>query len=303
MNLMRSILLAGSESQWLRQTAPRLGFVRKAVTRFMPGETLEEILPVAREYESQGVQTVFTKLGENVKDRDEARAVSDHYREVLAQVRAQGLATEVSVKLTQLGLDLDPDFCFENLLRIVEASEPSRPVWVDMESSPYVDVTLKLYEKVLAKHPHTGVCLQAYLYRTADDIRRLKEMGGAVRLVKGAYREPESVAFPKKADVDRNFYDLACQLLDSGMRTVMATHDTALIARICRYAEQRGLAKDSFAFTMLYGIQRAEQFRLAREGWRSKCLIAYGSYWFPWYMRRLAERPANVWFVAKNMIR
>jgi proline dehydrogenase len=301
MSVMRSILLAGSESQWLRETAPRIGFVRKAVTRFMPGESLEEILPVVQDYEKRGVQTVFTKLGENVKDRAEARAVSDHYLEVLRKVGALGLSTEASVKLTQLGLDLDPEFCFENTLRIVEASEPSRPVWIDMESSPYVDATLKLYENLLAQHKHVGICLQAYLYRTKDDIERLKQIGGAVRLVKGAYREPAEVAYPKKADVDENYFRLTEQLIDSEMPTVVATHDKALIARICTLADKKQ-ARDRVAFTMLYGIQSEEQFRLAKAGWRSKCLIAYGSYWFPWYMRRLAERPANVWFVAKNML-
>ena len=307
MSVMRSVLLAGAQSQWLRQQAPRYWFVRRTVSRFMPGETLDDALAAARELKNQSIGTVFTHLGENVTDPSEAERVTEHYLEVLRRVCALGLGTEVSVKLTQLGLDLDKELCSANLTRVIEQAGVNSVVWVDMEASGYVDVTLELYRRARLAYPNVGVCLQAYLYRTADDLARLMPLGPAVRLVKGAYKEPPDRAFPRKKDVDENFFALTQQLLSgearrAGVRAAIATHDCKLIARIVEFAESKRLPRDSFEFQMLYGIQRAEQHRLAREGRRSVVLIAYGSHWFPWFMRRLAERPANVLFVARNLL-
>lgn len=307
MGLMRSMLLVCSQSQWLRERATRLGFVRRAVSRFMPGETVEEALAAAKELKQQSLSTVFTNLGENVTDPAEADRVTVHYLGVLGRVRDMGLKTEVSVKLTQLGLDLDPELCYANLRRIIENAGPQSVVWIDMEASNYVDATLDLFRRARHAYPNVGVCLQAYLHRTAKDLASLIPLGAAIRLVKGAYKEPPEVAFPRKKDVDENFFSLTVQLLSeearaAGVRPAIATHDRKLIQRITHYAGSKGLGSDRFEFQMLYGIQREEQLRLAREGWKSVVLIAYGSYWFPWYMRRLAERPANVLFVLRNLL-
>lgn len=307
MAILRSLLLAGSQSRCLRNRLPRCRFMRNAVSRFMPGEEIDDALRAAQELKETGIRTILTHLGENVTDAQEAERVTNHYLDVLDRIPALGLPTEVSVKLTQLGLDLDKELCYANLAKINERAGPKSTVWIDMEASQYVSVTLELYRRVRSVNPTAGVCLQAYLYRTADDLASLLPLGAAIRLVKGAYKEPPDRAFPKKKSVDENFFDLSKQLLGdpargAGVRAAIATHDCKLIRRIIEHATAMGLSKDGFEFQMLYGIQRAEQVRLANEGWRSVVLIAYGSYWFPWYMRRLAERPANVWFVARNLI-
>jgi proline dehydrogenase len=303
---MRSFFLACSQSTWMRERATRYPFVRRAVSKFMPGETADAALTAAKTLQEASIGSVFTHLGENIKDPAEAERVTNHYIEVLDRIRALGLKTEVSVKLTQLGLDLGPDLCCQNLRRIVGHAGDRSVVWIDMEASNYVDATLDLYRRTLAEFPNTGVCVQAYLHRTREDVEGLIPLGGAIRLVKGAYQEPPEIAFPRKADVDENYFTLAQLLLGSEarshrLRPALATHDVKLIRRIIEWAESQGLGKSSFEFQMLYGIQRAEQLRLARQGWKSVVLIAYGSYWFPWYMRRLAERPANVLFVLRSM--
>jgi proline dehydrogenase len=305
--MMRGVFLWASENRWLRERLPRHRFARRSVARFMPGEELGDALAAAQTLQNQGLKTVFTKLGENIRDREEAEEVRDHYLQVLGEIETAGLAAEISVKPTHLGLDLSKKLCFENLQPLIERAGKNRIVWIDMESSPYVDPTLELYRRAREAYTNVGVCLQAYLYRTAKDLESLKALGPAIRLVKGAYREPSSVAFPRKKDVDRNYFELSKDLLSeasrgAGVRTAIATHDRSLIRRIAEHALASGLSKQDFEFQMLYGIQREEQLRLAREGWRSTVLIAYGSYWFPWYMRRLAERPANVWFVIRNML-
>jgi proline dehydrogenase len=253
------------------------------------------------------IGSVFTRLGENITDRAEANEVTEHYLGVLDHIRELGLAGEVSVKLTQLGLDLSPDLAFENLVRIIQHAGTASVVWIDMEASNYVDVTLDLFRRARSQYANTGICVQAYLYRTAKDLESLVPMGSAVRLVKGAYQESPDVAFPRKSDVDENYFKLVRQLLSEQarshrVRAAFATHDVKLIRRIIGYAQSENLGKSSFEFQMLYGIQREEQLRLAREGWKSIVLIAYGSFWFPWYMRRLAERPANVFFVLRNLL-
>jgi proline dehydrogenase len=305
--MMRGVFLWAAENRWLRERLPRHRFARRSVARFMPGEDLRDALTAARNLQDLGLRAVFTKLGENIRDRAEADEVREHYLEVLGEIEKTDLGAEISVKLTHLGLDLSKDLCFENVRRLIERAGKNRIVWIDMESSPYVDRTLELYRRARQAYPNVGVCLQAYLYRTAKDLAALKELGPAIRLVKGAYKEPATVAFPRKRDVDRNYFELSKELLSdeslrAGVRTAIATHDRQLIRRISEHALASGLTRQDFEFQMLYGIQREEQLRLAREGWRSAVLISYGSYWFPWYMRRLAERPANVWFVVRNML-
>ena len=308
MGLMRSLLLAGSESPWLRRHAPHLPFIRKAVTRFMPGEKLEDALRAAAELRQQGISAVLTELGENVTDAAHADEVTRHYADALTKVDARELDCHISVKLTQLGLDVDEARCLANLRSLVAyAKEHNTFVWIDMEQHAYVDATLQTYRRVLAEFPNVGVCLQAYLYRTGNDLRSLIPLGGGVRLVKGAYREGANVAYPKKRDVDDNFLALARLMIGpdaraAGLRAVFGTHDPRLVKSIQDHMGATRLPRESVEFHLLYGIQRAEQARLARERYRVRVLISYGEHWFPWYMRRLAERPANVLFVAKSML-
>jgi proline dehydrogenase len=273
----------------------------------MPGERLEDAMTAAAAQQRQGIGTIFTKLGENVTRAEEAEEVTRHYLGVLDAVQAAGLRAEISVKPTQLGLDLDREMCFTNLHRLVERAEArGNFVWIDMESSPYVDPTLDLFRRARTGSPRVGVALQAYLYRTAQDVESLVPLGAAIRLVKGAYLEPASVAYPKKADVDENFYRLACRLLAAdaqraGGRLHIATHDPVLAGRLAAFVDAQRVPREAYEYAMLYGIQRSLQQRLVADGRSLRVLIAYGEYWFPWYMRRLAERPANVWFVVKNI--
>jgi len=306
MAFVRSLLLAASQNVWLREHAVKYPFVRRSVSRFMPGETLDAALEAARTLQQKSIGTVFTHLGENVADRTEARRVAEHYLEVLARVHELKLPAEVSVKLTQLGLDLSRDFCFENFERIIQQENGNSIVWVDMEASNYVDITLELYRRALKNFSNVGICLQAYLYRTKKDLADLLPLKPSIRLVKGAYKEPASIAFPKKSDVDENYFTLAEEMLRAKIagqcpRAAFGTHDVPLIRRLSDYVRARGLPASDLEVQMLYGIQRAEQERLAREGSRSIVLVAYGSYWYPWFVRRLAERPANLWFMVRNV--
>ena len=306
---MRALFLAASENRWLRERGVRAPFVRRAVSRFMPGETFDDMLEAARALPAQGIQSVFTRLGENVADLGEARAVADHYVEGIEKIRAIGLDCEPSVKPTQLGLDINRDEARQHLRRIAEQAQAAgRYLWIDMEQSPYVDVTLDLTEELRSSFSAVGVCLQAYLHRTRQDLARMLKSGVGVRLVKGAYREPAAVALAAKRDVDANYLSLGRMMLDDHARggrsrVVFGTHDTQLIADLIAHAHSTRVPQGSYEFHMLYGIQREEQQRLAAAREHVRVLIAYGTYWFPWYMRRLAERPANVWFVVKSVLR
>jgi proline dehydrogenase len=304
--MLRAVFLKASDNRWLREHGVRAPFVRRAVSRFMPGETFDDMLRAANELRPQRLDTVFTRLGENVTDLAEAQAVADHYLDAVVRIQALGIDCQPSIKLTQLGLDIDRHEAIEHGRAIAaRAQAAGNYIWIDMEQSGYVDVTLEITETLKREFPDIGVCLQAYLRRTAADLDRMQRIGAGVRLVKGAYREPASVAFAEKREVDDNYLALAKTMIDragaSGSRPVFGTHDTRLIAAICDYARSKGAAPGTYEFHMLYGIQRGEQLRLAKAGERVRVLIAYGTYWFPWYMRRLAERPANVWFVAKSV--
>jgi proline dehydrogenase len=305
MSLMRRAILKASASPWMRKNASRYGVLRRSVTRFMPGETIDDALAAARQLADKGIATLVTHLGENIEERAEAEAVTQHYFGVLEQIKAAGLPTEVSVKLTQLGLDLDRNFCYENLAALIQATPTDKTLWIDMEQSPYVDVTLEMYLRARNSYANVGVCVQAYLYRTEKDLDSLIAIGAAVRLVKGAYNEPAEIAYPRKADVDANYLQLAHRLLSpearkARVRAAIATHDRALIKSLIDWAAGQGVPKGVLEFQMLYGIQRAEQLRLAKEGYRFGVLISYGTFWYPWFMRRLAERPANLLFLARN---
>lgn len=307
MSLARTLLLKASDSVWLREHGTRAPFVRRAVSRFMPGESFDDMLVAARAMAERGVAAVFTRLGENVRDAAEADDVAAHYLDAVARVGAAGMDAEPSIKLTQLGLDIDRAFAFAHARRLaLAAHEAGSYLWVDMEQSPYVDRTLDLVRQLRDEIPRVGVCLQAYLVRTPEDLDDIIDRGIGVRLVKGAYNEPPTVAYPHKADVDDHYFTLSKAMLADPARArrgraVFGTHDIRLIARIREHAAATDVPQTAYEFHMLYGIHRAEQLRLAGDGARVRVLIAYGPYWFPWYMRRLAERPANVWFVAKSL--
>jgi proline dehydrogenase len=308
MSVARSLLLKASDSRWLREHGTKAPFIRRAVSRFMPGESFDDMLGAATEMSTRGVSSVFTRLGENVRDRAEADAVAHHYLEGIERVQASRLACEPSIKLTQLGLDIDREFAFAHLRALASRAQTTGSyLWIDMEQSSYVDVTLALTRQLAEEYPRVGVCLQAYLHRTREDVVELMGRGIGVRLVKGAYNEPATVAFPRKSDVDANYLALAQTMLEPGMRAsgaraVFGTHDLSLIATIRQHAALAHAKATDFEVHMLYGIQRAAQLSLAEDGVAVRVLIAYGAYWFPWYMRRLAERPANVWFVAKSLV-
>jgi proline dehydrogenase len=307
MSLMRKVLLAGSTNTWLRERAMKTAFVRRSVSRFMPGETIEDALRAAATLKADGITTILTKLGENVTTGAEAEEVTRHYLEVLDKIGVSGLDAHVSIKPTQLGLDQDRAMCERNMDRLMERAElRNNIVWIDMEGSPYVEPTLELFRRTRAKTPRVGIALQAYLYRTEKDAESLIPLGAKIRIVKGAYLEPPSVAFPKKSDVDENFYRLCTRLLredavKAGCLLHIATHDVGLADRLSDYIAQNKVPASAYEFAMLYGIQKGQQLRLAKSGRRLRVLISYGEYWFPWYMRRLAERPANIWFVIRTM--
>ncbi len=305
--MLRRVLLWGSESDFFSKRVARLAFVQRAVRRFMPGETSKVAVAEAVRLRASGIRSVLALLGENVTDADEAADVARHYRTVLKEIADQNLDAEISVKPTQLGIDIGFDVVAANLEGILTAAEEhGQFVWIDMEGSGYVDRTLDLYRAARSRHVNTGLCLQAYLHRTAEDLAALLPLNPSIRLVKGAYAEPREVAFPRKKDVDRNYFRLAMTLFDEvcrgGVRAAFATHDKRLIARIDEEAIERGIGQGDLEFQMLYGIETTKQVGLAEQGYRVQVHISYGTAWFPWYMRRLAERPANLWFVMRKMV-
>ena len=304
---MRRVFLWAARNRWLKERLPRLRFMRRAVRRFMPGETLEDALAAALPLEAAGIGTMYTRLGENLENLAAADEVADHYIEAMDKIVAAGITGELSVKPTQLGLDHDAAVCLAHLVRIGEhAAAAGSYLWIDMEGSAYVDATIELYEKLRATQPRTGICLQAYLRRTAADFERLRPLDPAIRLAKGAYDEKESIAYRSKSSVDASYVGLAVSFLlegrDRPIRLGLGTHDVGLIEQIAGQVGASGIGRDRFEVEMLYGIRTDQQFRLAKEGYRVQALIAYGEHWYPWYMRRLAERPANVWFALRQML-
>ena len=305
---MRRIFLWMAANRWLRYHLPRLGFARRAVLRFMPGEDSESALRAGKDFQKDGIAVVFTRLGENITRLEEADEVAAHYLGLIERVAAEGLDGEVSVKLTHLGLDLDADRTTTHVERMADrAASFGKTVWIDMEGRAYTERTIALYERAKPRHPNTGLCLQAYLHRTAADIRRLLPLEPAIRLVKGAYAEPAAIAYQTRREVDANFALLSTAMLDAAragrrIRIALGTHDVKLIDQIARHAAALGLPKTAFEVQMLYGIRADEQRRLAREGFVVRDLIGYGTAWYPWYMRRLAERPANVLFALRQLL-
>lgn len=307
MSVMRKALLWASTNAWMRERAMRTGFVRASVKKFMPGEQVEAAVQAAVDLKPSGINTILTKLGENITHLKEAEDVFNHYMSVLALVKKAGIDTEISIKPTQLGYDQDPELCYDYCMKLLRACEAQNVLfWLDMESSPYVDGTIALYKRLRPESTHVGIAIQAYLFRTDKDIEELVAIGSLIRMVKGAYLEPPTVAFPEKRTVDEQYYKNCARLLQDdanvpGSLLHIATHDVGLQERLRALIAERKVDPKRYEFAMLFGINTARQMALAKAGVRIRCLISYGEFWFPWYMRRLAERPANVWFVMKNI--
>lgn len=305
---MRRVLLWLAGNAWLREHLPRFAFARRAARRFMPGERLEDALGAAKALGAEGIGTIVTRLGEDVTSAAEADAVAAHYEGVIDRLAAEGVDCYVSFKLTQLGLELDPEEAYARCARLAaRAAAHGSLVVIDMESSRLVGPTLALYERLLAAYPGSGICLQAYLRRTAGDLRRLLPMRPFVRLVKGAYREPAELAYQARREIDANYVTLATTMLQTAaaggeVGIGLGTHDIALVELVEAQAAALGLDAGAFEVEMLYGIRMDQQRRLAREGYRVRDLISYGEAWYPWYMRRLAERPANVAFALRQVV-
>lgn len=302
---MRRLLLWAAGNRWLAAHVPRWAFAKRAVKRFMPGETFDSALEAASRLKAGGVGTLFTLLGENVTVLDDVERVVEHYEEALSA--STTLQREISVKPTHLGLDLDPQAAYGYLLRLARsAGRANSFLWIDMEGSGYTQRTIDLYVRLRAEEPHVGIALQAYLHRTAADVAALLKEKTAIRLVKGAYAEPSSIAFTAKPDVDANYLALSAFMLPEvkrgQLRLVLGTHDVDLFAKIWRFGQAIGVQRSNLEVAMLYGIRMDQQLRLAHEGFPVKCLISYGNAWYAWYLRRLAERPANVLFAARQLL-
>lgn len=301
---MRSFFLFLSRQKHLRKWAETSSFARRHSTRFVAGETLDDAVRAGRHINSEGISITLDHLGESVTSLAEAAEARDVYLRTLEAIHENNIQGNVSLKLTQFGLDLSAAECRDNVARLVErAAALSSFVRIDMESSEYTGRTLELVEDLHQRYGSVGTVIQAYLYRSRKDIERLCARGIRVRLCKGAYLEPANVAFPKKADVDRNYVELMQLLLDSGDYPAIATHDEKMIEATKAYATKRGLTPDRFEFQMLYGIRRDLQRRLVSEGYRLRLYVPFGMAWYPYFMRRLAERPANVLFLARNLFR
>jgi len=304
---MRRILLWMARNGWLKDHLPRLPFAKRAVRRFMPGERLADALAAADRENAAGFGVLFTRLGENLTELAQADEVAAHYHHVLDRGKARGRAIEISVKPTQLGLDIDPETCERHCRELAaHAQEVGTWFWLDMEGSSYTEATVALYERLKRDHERVGIALQAYLKRTATDLQRILPLRPCVRLVKGAYDEPEAVAYRSKTAVDGNYQVLAVALAeaarDGKARLALGTHDSALVERISVRAEAIGAPRRVLEAHMLYGIRRNELSRLVADGYPAYSLVAYGESWYAWYMRRLAERPANVVFALRQLL-
>ncbi len=270
--------------------------------RFIAGETVEEAIAAARGVEAQGLLQTLDYLGESITSMAEADAATLDYLRVIDAVKQSGVIRNLSLKLTQLGLSVDRATAVDNMRRILDAADGFF-VRIDMENSPYTDITLEVFETLWAlKYRHVGVVLQSDLYRTDEDIKRINQLGARIRLVKGAYKEPRTVAYQRKADVDAAYLRQMQVLLTEGHYPAIATHDPHMITATKRFSSERGIAADRFEFQMLYGIRRDLQLSLTRDGYRVRIYIPFGRQWFPYFMRRLGERPANVSFVVRGLL-
>jgi proline dehydrogenase len=304
MNVMRRSVLTVADNGVVENVFRKSRLARGLVSRFVAGETLAEALAVATRIQAQGMTTTLDLLGENVATVDEARSAVAAYVDILHQMRAAGIEPNISVKLTMLGLDLGDDVARDNLLPILDAAEAVDGFMrIDMEGSAYTARTMEIFTDVHGRFPaRVGAVIQSYLHRAEADVRHAISLGARVRLVKGAYAEPESVAFQSSREVDANFVTLMELLLDGGHYPAIATHDPALIRATQGYAQRMGIAPDRFEFQMLYGVRREEQTRLTAAGYRMRVYVPFGTEWYPYFTRRIAERPANALFVLRQLV-
>ncbi len=302
--MLRQALMHLSQQDQLRALATHNPAARTMARRFVAGESLDDAVDVVRKINAQGMTATLDHLGENVSSGSEATEAADAYRRMLQAIDQAGVQCNVSLKLTHMGLDLGDAFARDNTVRVVdEAATLGNFVRIDMEGSEYVERTLDVFYRIYEQYKNVGIVIQAYLYRSRADIEQLLDVGARIRLVKGAYLEPPTVAFASKAEVDRHFAVLTEMMLSRGNYPAIATHDPAIITAAERYVNEHQIDRGSFEFQMLYGIRRDLQTMLVREGYNMRVYVPYGTEWYPYLMRRLAERPANVMFVAGNMVR
>lgn len=307
MPILRSAFIALSRNATLRNFSERSTLGHRMSSRFVAGMTLEEVIRSAEALQSLGIASTLDSLGENVSTPEEARHSADIYHRLIDAIQARKLDANVSVKLTQMGMDLDPDLATEIVADLVEHAVIANTfVRVDMEGSQYTQATIDLVRRLHSiprNRNHVGIVIQAYLFRSEEDIRILTGDGIRIRLCKGAYKEPANLAFPEKKQVDANFIKLTHQLLSSGIYHGIATHDEDMIAATKKFLREQGISPKTFEFQMLYGVRRDLQKSLVREGFNTRVYVPFGSEWYPYFMRRLAERPANALFIAKNLLK
>ncbi|HET6861771.1 MAG TPA: proline dehydrogenase family protein [Pyrinomonadaceae bacterium] len=304
--LNRSALIWLSRQEGLKDFATRFRPFKKLTTRFVAGETIDEVIPFIREINSEGSGASFDHLNESVTSAAEAEAEVAEYLHILEKIVETGIKSNVSIKLTQFGLGLDPDLAYKNARRVVvEAQKLGIFVRIDMEDSSVTQITLDIFKRLRAEFGlnDVGIVLQSYLRRTYSDAEDLLKIPARIRICKGAYNEPEEVAFPEKRDVDANYVKVMQLLLASGVYHGVATHDPKMIEATLDFVRRKGVGKDQFEFQMLYGIRRDLQRKLAHDGYNVRVYVPYGKHWYPYFMRRLAERPANIWFVLKNLLK
>jgi proline dehydrogenase len=303
--LLRSFFISLSRNKGFRQFSERSTVGQKLSSRFVAGMTVEEALQAAKRVNDEGIAVSLDSLGESVSSEAQAQASADIYHQVIEEIKDRGLNANVSVKLSQMGMEFDPKLAEAIVAGMVAHAEDANTfVRIDMEGSEYTEATIAMTERLHARWPgRVGTVLQAYLYRTPDDAKRLVEQGIRIRLCKGAYKEPATIAFSRKADVDQNYCDLMVYLATSDVFCGLATHDETIITLMCQIAEAKNIDKKRFEFQMLYGVRRDLQRKLAAEGYGVRVYIPFGPEWYPYFMRRLAERPANVLFLAKNFFK
>ncbi|HEX9438729.1 MAG TPA: proline dehydrogenase family protein [Roseiflexaceae bacterium] len=301
--MLRGTLLYLSEQPTLKRLLSG-GMARPLVRRFVAGETLNDAMDAVRRLNDAGLTASLDYLGESVNRAEDAGAAALQYITILHAIERQGARANASLKLTQMGLDVDRALCVRNIERIIaQAAQFGNFIRVDMEGSDYTQVTLDIFKELFAKHKNVGVVIQSYLYRSEADVRELNVLGARVRLCKGAYSEPESVAFPRKADTDENYIKLMRLLLSEGVYPGIATHDERMIDATREFAAREDIPPDRFEFQMLYGVRRDLQAQLLRDGYRMRVYVPYGGEWYPYLVRRLAERPANILFILRGILR
>lgn len=302
--IFRTALLYLSRQHRLKTIVSELPGTKQLVQRFIAGETITEAIAAVQELNRLGIAATLDHLGESITSEAATRQEVSEYQHALQRIAEAQVNSNISVKLTQLGLDIDERLCLDNTHQLVEsAAQHGNFLRIDMEDSARTDVTLRIFRTLRTKFDNVGIVLQSYLYRSEQDVQDVLALSGRVRLCKGAYQEEADVAFPLKADVDANFVKLMQLLLASGVYHGIATHDEAMIEATKAYAMRDKIAQDAFEFQMLYGVRRDLQMKLVADGYRVRVYVPYGEAWYPYFMRRLAERPANLWFVVKNLVK